>query len=328
MEAFSGTFFIMFRAMVQLLLIAVLAGFLVRRRWITQEQIRSLAAVTVNVLLPSMIFSNIIKTFHPAVTPGWWLLPILGVAVSSAGLVMAWLLFRRELPKKNLMLAMAALQNSGYMALPLGKMAYPEQFDRFAMLTFLFILGYSPLLWSVGKRLCTTCNAGSIGQPLGGGWRGFITPPFTANLVAVTLVLTGLGRFFPSVVTESLDMLGSATVPVATFVLGATVGGIVLTRMPPWSDAVRAIGVKLVLLPALLVTVLGALTAWTAVRIDPLMGNFLVIQAASAPATALALQVRKYGGDEQQTGSLLLISYAVCTVTLPLWLAVWRVAGL
>jgi predicted permease len=322
MDAFSGTFFILFRAMVQLLLIAVLAGFMVRRRWITQDHIRALATVTVNVLLPSMIFSNITKTFHPATTPGWWMLPILGVAVSSAGLAMGWLLFRRELPRKNLMLAMAALQNSGYMALPLGKMAYPEQFDRFAMLTFLFILGYSPLLWSVGKRLATA-NAGAIGQPAGGGWRGFITPPFTANIAAVTLVLVGLGGFIPSVIVDSFDMLGSATVPVATFVLGATVGGIALTRLPPWSDAVRAIGVKLVLLPALLVTVLGALTAWTAVRIDPLMGNFLVIQAASAPATALALQVRKYGGDEQQTGSFMMISYALCTLTLPLWLAVW-----
>jgi predicted permease len=317
----------MFTAMVQLLLIAVLAGFLVRRAWVSQEQIRSLAAVTVNVLLPAMIFSNIVKTFHPAETPGWWLLPILGVAISSAGLGMAWLLFRRELPRKNLMLAMAALQNSGYMALPLGKMAYPEQFDRFATLTFLFILGYSPLLWSVGKRLCTN-GPGPADPPAAGGWRGFITPPFTANLVSVALVLAGVAGFIPTDLVASADLLGSATVPVATFVLGATVGGIVFSRLPPWQDAVRSIGVKLVLLPALMVTVLAALTAWTVVPIDSLMGNFLVIQAASAPATALALQVRKYGGDEQQTGSFMLISYALCTVTLPLWLAVWRVAGL
>lgn len=322
MEAFAQTFGLMFRAMVQLLLIAVLAGFLVRRKRVTQEQIKSLAAITVNILLPAMIFSNIVKTFRPGETPGWWGLPLLGVGVSLVGLAMAWLLFRRELPGKNLMLAMASLHNSGYMTLPLGKMAYPEQFDRFAMLTFLFILGYSPFLWSVGKRLC--CPAcGPDGKGSDEGWRGFITPPFTANVVAIVLVLAGLAGWLPSVAVESMDMLGSATVPVATFVLGATVGGIVLSRLPPWSDAVRAIGIKLVLLPALMITVLGALQAWTSVRIDPLMGNFLVIQSATAPATALALQVRKYGGDEQTTGSLLLVSYILCTLSLPLWMAAW-----
>lgn len=326
MVEFSATFSLMFMAMLQLLLIGILGGLLVRRTWVTQEQVKSMAAVTVNVLLPCMILANILKQFDPSASPNWWILPILGVALSGAGLLMAWLLFRRELPSKNLLLAMAALQNSGYMALPLGKMAYPDQFDRFALLTFLFLLGYSPMLWSLGKRL-TTHPAGSIGQPIGGGWRGFITPPFIANVVAVFLVLTGVNVLIPGMVVESAELLGSATVPVATFVLGATVGGIALGVWPPWWDAVRAIGVKLVLLPALLVTVLTALTAWTTLRVEPLLGNFLVIQAASAPATALALQVRKYGGDEQQTGSLLLLSYALCTLTLPLWLGLWNVVG-
>lgn len=324
MTGFSATFLVMFRAMLQLLLIAVLAGFLVRRKWVSQEQIRSLAAITVNVLLPCMIFVNIARQFNPAVTPGWWMLPILAVAISSAGLLMAWLLFRRELPRKNLMLAMAALQNSGYMALPLGKMAYPDQFDRFALFTFLFILGYSPFLWSVGKHLTT---AGGAPAESGFRWRGLITPPFCANLAAVALVLVGAAAWIPSVVLESVDLLGSATVPVATFVLGATVGGIALSVWPPWADAVRAIGVKLVLLPALMVTALTALTAWTPLRVEPLLGNFLVIQAASAPATALALQVKKYGGDAQQTGSMLLISYTLCLVTLPLWLGLWCILG-
>jgi len=319
MEAFSATFWLLFRAMLQLLLIAVLAGWMVRRRWLTQDQIRALAATTVNVLLPAMIAANVLKQFRPAETPGWWALPLLGVGISSAGLGLAWLLFRRELPRKNLMLAMAALQNSGYMALPIGRMAFPDQFDRFALFTFLFILGYSPFLWSVGKRLATQGAGGGVAA----GWRGFVTPPFVANLAAVLLVLAGAAPAIPAVVIEAADLLGSATVPVATFVLGATVGGIALSRPPPAWDAIRALGVKLVLLPALMMSLLGAMAAWTPFRVEPLLGHFLLIQAASAPATALALQVRKYGGDAQQTGSLLLVSYSLCLVTLPLWLALW-----
>lgn len=194
MEGFADTFFVMLRAMMQILLIALLAGFLVRRRWVSQDQIRALAAITVNVLLPAMIFSYIVRTFDPAATPGWWLLPILGVGVSGCGILMGWLLFRRELPRKNLLLAMAALQNSGYMALPLGRMAYPDQFEKFALYTFLFILGYSPFLWSMGKHLATTAVEPAAGASR---WRGFITPPFVANVTALCLVLVGLGVICP-----------------------------------------------------------------------------------------------------------------------------------
>ncbi len=322
MGIFWQTFGLMARAMGQILLIALAAGILVRRKWVLDDQVRALAAVTVHVLLPCMIFANLVRQFNPWHTPGWYGLPLLGVGLSMTGLLMARLLFRRDWRNKKLLLAMSSLQNAAYMSLPIGRIIYPEtdRFDRFAMYCFLFILGYSPFLWSVGKVL--TAEAGSSWS---GGWRGFVTPPFVANVLGVMGAFLLASRWIPSLVLETADLLGSATVPLATFVLGATVGGVSLRRLPTFFDAGRALLVKLVLLPALLVTVLAVLTAWWGVHVHPELGDFLVIQAASPPATALALQVRKYGGDAQQTGALLMILYFTCTVTLPLWAALWRV---
>jgi aryl carrier-like protein len=39
---------------------------------------------------------------------------------------------------------------------------------------------------------------------------------------------------------------------------------------------------------------------------------------------ALVLQVRTYGGDERRVGSAMFFSYLACTVTLPAWVAAWR----
>jgi predicted permease len=55
-----------------------------------------------------------------------------------------------------------------------------------------------------------------------------------------------------------------------------------------------------------------------------LLAEFFVIEAAAAPAVALVLQVRTYGGNEQRVGAVMFLSYLACTVTLPAWVAVWR----
>jgi predicted permease len=60
---------------------------------------------------------------------------------------------------------------------------------------------------------------------------------------------------------------------------------------------------------------------------NPLLARFLVLQAASAPAVGLILQVRAYGGDEQKVGTVMLVSYLACIISLPVWLAVWEMVG-
>ena len=55
----------------------------------------------------------------------------------------------------------------------------------------------------------------------------------------------------------------------------------------------------------------------------PVLANLLVIQASAPAATAIILQVRAYGGDVRKTGNMMFLSYLICLIALPLWLAVW-----
>lgn len=142
-----------------------------------------------------------------------------------------------------------------------------------------------------------------------------------ANVTAVTLALTGLDRFVPAVAVEAVDLVGQAAVPVATVVLGAILGGITFRLRPYLWDALRVVTIKLGLLPA--ATVLLVHGAGLGVS-APLLAKFLILEAAAAPASGLVLQVRTYGGDEQKVGSLMLLCYATCMVTMPLWLAIWQ----
>ncbi len=314
MAVFLAAFGSAWLAILKVFLVIAAAGLLVRRGILGQGAVTGLSDATVVLFLPCLIFSKVAATLDPTAFPLWWTLPISGVAMSAAGLGIAFLAFRRELPAKNNMLAVASMQNAGYLVLPVGLALYPADFDRFALYCFLFILGFNAVLWSLGKVLAT-------GNGRSGGWRGLVTPPLIANVAATSLALAGADRLVPRLVLDSVDLVGQAAVPAATVVLGAVLGSVPFRLRPHLWDASRVLAIKLALLPLLTVMVVRALGLE---QVDPLLAKFFVLESASAPAVGIILQIRSYGGDEQKVGSLMLVAYAACVVTLPAWLATWE----
>ena len=313
-DIFTTTFSVTFIAVLKVFLVALAAGILVRKNIITQDHIKSLTGVTVKVFLPCLIFSSITGTFDPGAFKIWWVLPLMGVVMIFFGLFAGYLVFRRELPEKKNMLALSSLQNAGYLILPVGSILFADQFDRFALYCFLYMLSMSLLLWSIGKYLVTSGETEKL------SWKGFMTPPFVANIFALLLVFTHTKSIIPSVLYDSIDLLGQATVPLATFILGAVLGSITFRWRAYILDAARVMAVKLMLVP--LATIIVILLTGLHDN-NALMANFLVLQGASAPATGLILQVRNYGGDVQKISSIMLVSYILCVFTMPFWLAVW-----
>jgi predicted permease len=305
-------------AILKIFLVVLLAGTLVRRGVLTESMVTALTKATIVLFLPCLILDKILTSLSPAEFPLWWTLPLASIVMALAGLVLAFLVFFRDLPSKRSMLAVASMQNAGYLVLPIGAALYPTRFDEFALYVSLFILGFNPVLWSIGKFLATN------GAPRRTDWRGMLNPPLVACLSAVALVLTGVSRVIPSPILETIELLGEGAVPVATVVLGAMLGGMSLRLRPHLWDAARALTVKYGLLPGLTVVVLSMTDIGAT---NSLLARFLVLQSASAPAVGLILQVRAYGGDEQKVGTVMLLSYIACLVGLPVWLAVWELVA-
>jgi len=318
MTVFAATAAATLAAILKIFFVMAVAGVLVRRGILTGEMVTALSRATIVVFLPAMIFDKVTTNFDPAATPLWWTLPLAAVVMVAAGLILAVLVFFRELPGKRNMLAVAAMQNSGYLVLPVGLALFPHRFDEFALYTFLFITGFNPMLWSVGKFLATTDSRRRS------GWLGLLNPPLAACLLSIATALLGWGRLIPTPVASAVEMVGEGAVPVATVVLGAMLGGMPIRWRPHLWDAVRVLLVKYVLIPSLTV---AAILAAGIGGSNPLLAQFLVLQAAAAPAANLIVQVRAYGGDEQKVGTVMLISYVACLLSMPVWLAVWELVS-
>jgi malate permease and related proteins len=315
---FFPTFTTVFAAVFQVFIISAAAGVMVRTKIVSQAHIQALSAVTVNIFLPCLIVVKTVSQFDPAGFALWWILPLSGVLIALAGLGMAALLFGTD-PEKQPFVSMASFQNAVYIVLPIGQLVYPDQFDRLALFCFLLILGQAPIMWSVGKVLVSGRQESAI------VWKDFITPPLVATLAAIFLVISGTAAILPQNLLSAMDLLGQATVPLAVFILGATLGSIALKDMPPLSDVLRVAGVKFVLVPGAAFAVMFGLGLYHTL---PLFCSLIILQTSSPPATNLILMVRNYGGDTRAVASMMLLQYLVCIIAMPLWLSLWHtVAG-
>lgn len=315
MEIFTEAFSTMLGAVGRIFLIILAAGILVRKGVITDEHVKSLSKVTVNILLPCMLFAEISTNFRPAEMRYWWVMPLSSATMIFLGLFLVFLMYMRSFHQKSFLFPLASMQNAVYLVLPIGRFMYPEEFDQYAIYNFLFLIGFMPLVWSLGKVLITGSSFKTV-KP-----REFITPPLVAAVFTLAMVFTGLRDYVPALIMDSVDLVGEATIPVSNIVLGATLGGISFKILPKLSDVLKITTVKFLLVPIVVIAVLHVVGLKEQ---NPLMANMLVIESAAAPATALVLQVRAYGGDRQTVGSLMLISYAVCLLAIPFWIGVWQ----
>ena len=190
-----------------------------------------------------------------------------------------------------------------------------DEFDQFALYCFLLVLGTIPVMWSLGKVMISGEKESRI------HFKDFITPPFTAMLAAIILSFTNLSSLVPGSVIAAMDLLGQATVPVAVFILGATIGSLSFKNTPSIKDIIIVTVVKYILIP---VTVSAVLYYGNLYVSMPLLCSMLVIQAAAPPATNLILIVKHYGGDTDSISSMMMIQYLICLVAMPLWIAAWQ----
>jgi predicted permease len=312
------TYFIpIFKAVLIIFIIGFFSAILLRKKIIQPIHIEGLSHITVIVLLPCLTFSKIVQYFKPNEFAYWWVLPLLAFLMIGTGIAIGSLFYLKQLKQKRAFIAISAFMNANYMVLPIGQLVFKENFDEFAAYTFLFVIGVIPLLWSVGKFMVTADFNARFSV------KSAITPPFVASILATILVLTSLNRFIPEIILVPIDFVGQAAIPSATLILGATLGGIALKKTPPLIDIIKVLSTKLLILPAITILVL----LQTNVAIEyPLIADLLVIQASVAPATQIIIQVKKYGGDVQNIGSMMFIAYSLCLLTIPFWFSVWNLA--
>jgi len=288
-------------------------GFALRRLdWLAPQADQSLLRLTINLLIPCLIFDSLLgnRAFRSAdnvLVP-----PLVGfgsvaIGVAAAWVVGAWLPKRH--PKTRSTFAFCtAMYNYGYVPIPL----IMALFDRETLgVLFVHNLGVEIAFWTFGMFLLA--GAG-VRQSL----RRLLNAPL-ATIVGTLCLNAVLAREqVPQFFLNAAHMLGQCAIPIGMLLIGATM-----------ADHIRSIGnrggigilgaaaaLRLLALPAvfLAVAVLAPLS--------PQLRRVIAIQAAMPAAVFPIVLVRHYRGDTETALRIVLGTSALSLITIPLWIRI------
>jgi len=300
-------------------------GFLVRvRGLLTAETDKSLLALTINVLVPCLVFKFALG--NPALkdTSNLILPPVLGFFSVVVGIMIASALGRQFLPQgegKRASFSFAVgLYNYGYIPLPL----VIALFDRETVgVLFLFNMGVELCMWTVGVHVL---HGGKLRE----NWRKLVNMPLLAIAAAVFLNLTGGDVLVPRVARTLFEMLGVCAIPFGLILSGAIVADFWRSFgiRQNWQVITAGVLLRCAVLPALFMGVLWcmlmAAAAGFGLGMTSELARVLIVQAAMPSAVFPIVMAKHYGTDVPTALRVVVSTSAVGLLAIPLWIDAGR----
>ena len=297
----------------QIFLLGAIGYFLVKKNILSHEGVDSLSRMVIDVILPILIFCQLAKDFSFTLYPNWWLFPILSIAITLAGLAIGYIFsgLIKGGEHKLQFTSLIAFQNSGYLPLALiGSLLTGEKLGVMFIYLFLFLSGFNLLMFSLGAEMISYHKLQKFELV------NLLSPPVIATIIGLVAVYFGLNKFIPDMVLKPLRLVGDCTLPLAMFVVGASLAEIRLTHINI-KEMFLALIAKLVILPALgLVLVLK-------LKLPELVGLLIVMQLSMPPATLLSVITRHYKKDDLLISQGIFLGHIVSIITIPVFLSLY-----
>jgi len=322
--------------------LVILVGWLARRRaYLTAETTRALSRFVVDITMPALIATQLLRTVDARALAADWYLPLLGMAVLAighvAGLLAAPLFAPRN--ERNTFIFLAIVANWVYLPLPIVQTLYGDQGVRILLLAN---VGSQLVFWTLGvwvlrggrpdisslKNLAA--NPGLIATAVGillalipasrqivqlGDW---ITG---AGAPALDTARAGIAPLVIGALYSAVKLAGDMTVPLSLIMTGAQLGELDVADHRPSMPLTGVIVSRLALAPVLAIAVGWIISRlWTPIPEVPRMVTYII--ACMPVAISCSLFTDRFGGDTSLAARGIFYSTLFSIFTVPLVLYV------
>jgi len=311
--------------------------FFVRKGWLDSAGMQVLGRLIAWLTMPCLIIYRFATQFNPEEFPGWWKFAVIGAAITIGGLLLGKIVALRH-ENNNEATMLVGFQNSGFFVLPmLQALLPPSEYTRASLMLFVLIIPFNASTWFCGSWLLLRKKAFNI--------ETIFTPPFCATIFAVTFYgffhnwVHGFNETIPLQVlfgdttrpgdVGAMQLIGDLTVPLATILLGASIADALRGPVASFEGkraALEVTLVKMVVYPAIGYGILRFVGGMPGMEYwnDPTIQVLVMLQFASPPAVALSVFSNQHGYVMKFIPLACFISYIVCLVTVPFFVALVR----
>ncbi|WP_136661109.1 AEC family transporter [Nitratireductor sp. XY-223] len=297
-----------------LIFLAGLAIFLRNRNVIRQQEQGVFARLVTDFALPALIFGSL--SVEPFTLDG--LLPALSILTSiSVVMLVAWVLGRLlKLGKPVLgsVVLVAGVGSSSTLGYAIIQNVYSNDPQVMRKVVTMGEFGVVLPLFTFGVMLAMFFGRDAENNhSFGAAFVRFLrTPVFAATVLGVLFSYIELDRdnWIVNSLYELIGAIGASMTVLVAFAVGLMLRPIEFRKLAPLILLVA--GLKLVLEPLL------ALAAGQAFALDPIERELLIIEAAMPSGTLAAIIAARYGCDSVVASSLVVATYVLSLVALPL----------
>ncbi|MHB1314001.1 MAG: AEC family transporter [Christensenellales bacterium] len=275
---------------VLVIFIMIALGYYFRhKKWFKEDGTQLLTKICTGLLIPSMLFSNILSTLTPDLVKSAGialLVPFFSIIIMF---MLSSLIARIiKIPKNRIGVfqTMFSTSNSVLIGFPVTRILFGE----IGMLPAMYYyLCNTVLFWTVGSYLIQRDGGRSGSFFAKENMKKLITPQLGAMLVGMLVVVTGLA--LPNFLKTSIDYIGNTSTPFSLFLCGLILyrigfKGIRYEKGMGWIIAARFIIAPTVLL------LIGRLF-----QLDNLTLQVFIIQMSMPVMTQTYVQAEKCGAD-------------------------------
>lgn len=300
-------------AVAQILILASVGFFLVRKKFLSQEGLNSLSWLVMNIALPSLIFFQLVKDFNFSIYPDWWIYPLISIGITLAAFLIAWMFsyFINGQQHKLQFLSLVSFQNSGYLPLVLvAGLLSGQKLDSIFIYIFLFLVGFNLVMFSFGVYLLSFNKNSKLEL------KSFFSMPVVVTLGSLMLIYFGGARIVPQTLLKPVGMLGNCTLPLAMLVVGGNLARINLSNINK-KAMILMLAAKMIILPFI--------GLWFILYFRPpqLISMLILIELAMPSAVTLSVIVRHCEKEDLLISQGIFLSHILSIATIPLFLILY-----
>jgi predicted permease len=298
-----------------LILVALLGFVCAKSQWLNRTQIDALSKFTFYLSIPAFLFyqmaqANFTDQISLALFAAFYL-PVL-CCYCIAWLSHYFLIERKKAPStagSAVFSLGASYSNTVIIGLPVLLTLFGE---KVLGIIFLIITFHSALLFTLTSAISSLSTKGKSSFNGKEIIKQNLKNPLVVS-ISTGLVVNLLGIELPTILADSLMLIGKPAITLALFILGASLA-YYHVRDKLYSISIASL-IKLVLLPALVL-----ITSQFLFQLSPLSVTVLVILSA-CPTGVNAYLIAKVHQQEQQTvAGTVVMTTLLSMITIPLWL--------
>jgi len=298
-------------AIIKPMSIVLLGYYLYKKNYINVKILDFLIFFVINFAVPFLAFAHLIENLKVNTQPSLGVFLLLSVIIFLVSFLIGLLFsFRKSHEFKREFISLISFQNSGYLPMNIALFLFPPGLrEKFLVYIFLYILGFDIIMWSIGSFFIFKKKEDIFKI------KSILTPPIIGTALALFLVYSGSSKFLPDVLIGPVKMIGETSFVLSMIIVGCWLGRVELKGLyKKMMIVLEASFAKLVILPLIFFFVVVKLD------VTPLLGFFIMLQAAMPSAVSLPIVVSLRNADSEFVSQGVLVTHLISIITVPVWL--------